>query len=189
MNEQVQRTPRPVTTVFTWEVRPGEDAAFERWAHGLQADAETFPGNQGVTWLRPEGGSRRYHAVVRWSGPDSLDRWMASPERAARYEQVSAFGRTAHPQLTTTGLETWFNIPRMVTRPPARWKMSLVTLVAVYPFALLYNEVFARYFETWQPAEATVIFPVFLSPLLTYAIMPGLSRVLRRWLYGEQAAE
>ncbi len=51
------------------------------------------------------------------------------------------------------------------------------------PFALLYDALVAGYFRGWPLPAATAVFPVFLAPLLTYAVMPGLSRVLRRWLY------
>lgn len=61
--------------------------------------------------------------------------------------------------------------------------MSLVTIVAVYPFALLYDGLVAEYFRTWPLPLRTLVFPIALAPLLTYAVMPFVSRVLRRWLY------
>ncbi|MEV5808512.1 antibiotic biosynthesis monooxygenase [Streptomyces parvulus] len=173
----------PVTVVYTWEVQPGGEGEFERRAHGLEGAAAAFPGHLGVTWLRPEGDGHRYHAVVRFADTRSLDRWMTSPERAAWQDRVQEYGRPAHAALTTTGLETWFNVPGAPARPPARWKMSLVTILAVYPFALLYDGLVAEFFHAWPLAARTLVFPIVLAPLLTYAVMPLLSRVLRAWLY------
>ncbi|MDN3359326.1 hypothetical protein [Actinomadura sp. DC4] len=53
--------------------------------------------------------------------------------------------------------------------PPARPKMVAVTLLAVYPLSLL--------------------FPLVVVPALTYAFNPGLSRVMRRWLYPAQRTD
>ncbi len=185
MSDSASRTDEAVTVVFTWEVAPGREADFEEWAHGLERAAGAFAGQRGVTWLRPQNGDRHYQAVVRFADTASLERWMASPERALWQKRVKGLGRSTKPQLTTTGLETWFNVPRLVAEPPARWKMSLVTILGVYPFALLFDGVFAEYFHSWPLAARTAVFPVFLAPLLTYAVMPGLSRVLRGWLYPE----
>lgn len=52
-----------VTVVFTWQVTPGKEAEFEQWAHGIEQAAAASPGQRGVTWLRPEDDSGRYHAV------------------------------------------------------------------------------------------------------------------------------
>ncbi|GGN79497.1 antibiotic biosynthesis monooxygenase [Streptomyces albiflavescens] len=185
MSESALDASEAVTVVFTWEAKPGKEAEFERWAHGIETEAAAFAGHRGVTWLRPEGeaGHGRYHAVVRFADTAALDRWMASPQRAAWQERVRPFGRSVRPKLTTTGLETWFNVPGLPGRPPARWKMSLMTVLAVYPFALLYDGLVAEHFHSWPLPWRTLVFPIFLAPLLTYAVMPRLSRVLRRWLY------
>ncbi|WP_351234854.1 antibiotic biosynthesis monooxygenase [Streptomyces sp. NPDC002133] len=165
---------RPVTVVFTWDVAEGKEAEFEQWAYGLQHAAAGFPGNEEVTWLRPEEDRiRLHHAVVGWADPDSLDHWMTSADRATRHDRVLPPARTAHPELTTNGLETWFDVPHTAAVPPARWKMTPVTIVAVYPFALLFSAVLARYFERRPLPPATLVFPIFLAPLLTYVVMPG----------------
>ncbi|MFE8953530.1 antibiotic biosynthesis monooxygenase [Streptomyces althioticus] len=187
MREHRSEDSEPVTVVYTWEVTPGRETEFKQWAHGLEGVAAAFPGHLGVTWLKPEGDSLRYHAVVRFADTRSLEHWMTSPERADQQERVKPYGRSAHPKLTTTGLETWFNIPEGTARPPARWKMSLVTIVAVYPFALLYDGLVAEHFRSWPFGFRTLVFPVVLAPLLTYAVMPGMSRLLRVWLYGDAA--
>ncbi|MGW0811799.1 antibiotic biosynthesis monooxygenase [Streptomyces viridiviolaceus] len=105
-----------VTVVYTWEVVPGREPEFEHWAHGIEAEAAAFTGHRVVTWLRPEGDSHRYHAVVRFSDTRSLEHWTTSPQRAAWQARVRPFGHSAHPRLTTTGLETWFDVPNGAAR-------------------------------------------------------------------------
>ncbi|WP_238697141.1 hypothetical protein [Streptomyces sp. E2N166] len=46
-----------------------------------------------------------------------------------------------------------------------------MTIIAVYPCALVYDGLFAEYFRTWPPAARTMVFSLVPAPLLTYA--PG----------------
>jgi uncharacterized protein len=119
----------PVTAVFTWAVTPGRETDFEDWLRAIDTEAATFPGQQGVTWLRPEGESHRYYAVLRFSDSQSLGNWTASPQRTAQIRRLQGIAVEEEPRLTTTGLETWFSLPRQAVRPPPRWKMTIVTFI------------------------------------------------------------
>ena len=176
----------PVTAVFTWAVTPGREQDFENWLRITDAEAEKFPGQEGVTWLRPDGENQHYYAVLRFRDSDSLRRWIESPQRAARVQALAGIAAEVNPRLTTTGLEAWFNLPRQAVRPPSRWKMSVVTLIAVYPPVLLFEYLTHDLWHSWPLPVRTLILPIILSPLLTYAIMPALSRLFRRFLYGNQ---
>jgi antibiotic biosynthesis monooxygenase (ABM) superfamily enzyme len=84
-----------------------------------------------------------------------------------------------------TGLETWFklpgsNVPTMT--PPPRWKMWLVSLVAVYPLVLAFQVlVVPRMARLPLPLRA-LVFPLVLLTLMTFVVMPMVTRALRRWL-------
>jgi uncharacterized protein len=173
----------PITVLFTWEVTPGREDDFEGWLRDINSEAARFPGHQGVTWLRPEGEGHRFYAVLRFSDEPSLRNWTSSPERAAQVKRVEGIAVEAEPRLSTTGLETWFSLPRRVVRPPARWKMTVVSFIAVYPCVVLFQLLAGPRLETWPLPLRALILPLMLSPLLTYAIMPFLSRVLRNFLY------
>ncbi|WP_143667010.1 hypothetical protein [Streptomyces sp. FBKL.4005] len=92
-------------------------------------------------------------------------------------------GRSVRPEPTTTGLETWFDGPGTPAEPPARGKTSRATMLAVYPFALVYDGLVAEYGHGWPPPLRTLVFPIVLALLLTYAVMPGPSRAPRRRLH------
>jgi antibiotic biosynthesis monooxygenase (ABM) superfamily enzyme len=64
--------------------------------------------------------------------------------------------------------------------------MTIVTFIAVYPSVLVLEWLTQGWFEGWPLPLRTLVLPVVLSPLLTYAIMPFLSRVLRPFLYVDQ---
>ncbi|MFE6287075.1 antibiotic biosynthesis monooxygenase [Streptomyces sp. NPDC057877] len=184
MSATQQHRAEPVTTVLTWRVRPGRERQFEEWAHGITRCAQEFPGNEGVTWLRPENGGHRYHALLRFSDSHRLTAWLDSEERADWHARIEGIAREVSSQRqSTTGLETWFGLPGTTVRPPPRWKMVFTTFLGAYPFTFLIQWLITPHTQTWPLPLRAAVFPVLLLPLLTYLVMPVLSRALRQWLY------
>jgi antibiotic biosynthesis monooxygenase (ABM) superfamily enzyme len=67
-------------------------------------------------------------------------------------------------------------------KPPPRWKMWLVSLVAVYPLVLAFQVlVVPRMARLPLPLRA-LLFPLVLLTLMTFVVMPVMTRLLRRWL-------
>lgn len=174
----------PVTVVYTWDVARGREEAFEEWARDLQAAALHFPGHLGATWLRPEGAGNRYYTVVRFAEKDQLRDWLHSPERKELIDRIDGIA-TEHRH-HTTGLEAWFSLPGLGAPGPARWKQVAVTFCAVYPLSLLYQAFLAPVSRMWPLPLRALLFPLIMVPLLTYLVMPALTRVFRRWLYPER---
>ncbi|GGX72771.1 antibiotic biosynthesis monooxygenase [Streptomyces minutiscleroticus] len=173
----------PITSVFTWRVRPGREDEFEEWTRGITDCVRRFPGNEGVSWLRPEEG-HRYHAVLRFSDSRRLEDWLNSPERAEWHARIEGVASEAgRERQSTTGMESWFSLPGTTVQPPPRWKMVLTTFLGVYPMALLVQWLVAPVTAAWPLPLRAATFPLVLVPVLTYLIMPGLSRLLRQWLY------
>ncbi|GAA4789444.1 antibiotic biosynthesis monooxygenase [Streptomyces ziwulingensis] len=172
-----------MTTVLTWQVRPGGQEQFEKWTRGITRCARRFPGNEGVSWLRPEEG-HRYHAVLRWTDHRRLAAWLESPERArwhARIEDVAT--EIGSERQSTTGMETWFALPGTTVQAPPRWKMVLTTFLGAYPLTLLIQWLVAPRTADWPLPLRAAVFPLVLLPVLTYVVMPRLSKLLRQWLY------
>ncbi|MCH5671243.1 antibiotic biosynthesis monooxygenase [Streptomyces gilvus] len=177
------RRGEPVTTVLTWQVRPGHEREFEEWTEGVTRCARRFPGNEGVSWLRPEDG-HRYHAVLRWSDPHRLTRWLESAERARWHERIEGVAtEVGSERQSTTGLETWFSLPGTTVQSPPRWKMVLTTFLGAYPFTLLVQALVTPRTTAWPLPLRAAVFPLVLLPVLTYLVMPLLSRMVRQWLY------
>ena len=81
------------------------------------------------------------------------------------------------------GLEAWFRSP---TRMPPRWKMAVATLVGVYPTSLLLGLTITpltRELALSMPLQALLIATGMVG-LLTWVVMPAVTRVLRGWLHG-----
>lgn len=83
-----------------------------------------------------------------------------------------------------TGLETWFTLPGKATiKPPPRWKMVIATMIGIYPIGLIYQAYLVPYIKVLPLLLRPVTLSLLLTPLLTYVIMPQLTKLLRRWLY------
>ncbi|MEV0460290.1 antibiotic biosynthesis monooxygenase [Catellatospora methionotrophica] len=179
----------PVSVLFTWSVVPGREADFERWLEEVNEASSRFPGHQGVTWLRPgdihEGSEPRYHCVLRFRNGRDLSRWLTSPEREVVVRHLKGIAEEAEPRETTTGMETWFSLPGRPVLPPPRWKMTIVSFLGVYPCVLVFQLLGAEHLGELPlpPVVRAAILPMILAPILTYLVMPWLSRTLRRFLY------
>lgn len=171
----------PVTEVFTWRVSQGKQGEFESWAHGITGAAAKFEGHLGAAWLRSEGEGNRYHTVVRFTSAHLLAKWLHSPERAQWIRQLK--GIATKEVARSTGMETWFSLPGQAVSAPPKWKMAVVTFCAIWPISILFDGLVAPSILGWPLPVRAAVFPLALVPLLTFLIMPNLSRLLRHWLY------
>ncbi len=152
----------------------------DRRRHGFDA-ASSFPGHLGATWLRAEGSRHRYYTILNFADEERLDDWMTSEERERWIRRLDGIAREHRHH--TTGLETWFSMPGDAVPAPGRPKMVLVTLCAVYPLSLVFQWLVVPWTQQFPILVRSAVFPLIVVPVLTYALMPGLSRVLRGWLY------
>lgn len=179
----------PVTLMVRRTPLLGREREFEKMLADTIHVALTFPGHLGVTVLRPDGNaSGEYRLIVKYDGPENLRRWERSPEAAHWFAKLAEL--EAKPAIfdRLCGLETWFALPQLEAGPtpivpPPRYKMVIVTLVGVLPTitALLY---LLAPLMTGLPlyARALILAPLMVL-LMTYIIMPLLTRLFKRWLY------
>jgi uncharacterized protein len=174
----------PVSVLFSRRVRKRREADFEAWARGVTAAAQGFPGHVSASVLRVPG-SGDYHVLYTFTDRSTLNAWLDSGERARWMAKVGEMTEAERGLQRMTGLETWFTLPGddvPPRKPPPRWKMWLVTVAAIYPLILaLFGVLAPRIADLPLPLRA-LIFPLVLVTLMTYAVMPLVSRLLRRWL-------
>ena len=153
------------------------------WVHGISKEAVQWTGHLGVTTLKPPGGQGLYHSVLRFDTPEHMDRWLGSDERQRWVDKLNGIA-TAQKSPEATGLESWFEVPGRLVTPPPKWKMVVVTFVAVYPLSLLLGEFVSPLIVHWNIFLRALLFPVIAPVALTYVLMPFLTqKVFKRWLY------
>jgi antibiotic biosynthesis monooxygenase (ABM) superfamily enzyme len=183
-NDQVIATgKKAVTIVVSRTVFPGHERDYDDWVRRLIAAARQAPGNIGVTMLIPEPGkSGLHHVVMQFTDEKSMHIWETSYVRQKLSHEADAFSRSVRQQ--ATGLETWFSIPECPElETPPQWKMAIVTFIAVYILSIIIVPLLGRLFNLNFYVESILV-AALLVVILTYAVMPWLSRyVFRKWLF------
>jgi uncharacterized protein len=174
----------PVTVLYSRRVKPGREADFQAWAHGIVAASRQFPGHLGASVLDAPA-SREYHILFTFADRKSLRDWLDSEERRRWLARVGELIEADRGLQQLTGLETWFRLPGSTVptmKPPPRWKMWLVSIVAVYPLVLAFQALVVPKMAGLPLPLRALMFPLVLLTLMTFVVMPVVTRVLRRWL-------
>lgn len=185
MKKSSKTSSEPVTAIFSWTVKPGKDELFEDLLHDIHKVARTFPGHMGVTTLKSPDQTGKYQTILRFDNAKHLENWLHSD---IRKQMVALVAEIAKIETTSkaTGLETWFELPGQHTNPPPRWKMVIVTFVAIYPLSLAYGLWVTPRTAGWPASARALILPIFAPIILTYLFMPFLTRrVFNKWLYND----
>jgi uncharacterized protein len=175
----------PVTTTVTRRVRPGHEAPYEQFLQGIIAAASGFPGHLGVEVIRPHSAATgEYCTVYRFDTAEHLRAWLDSDEHAAWLERAEP--HVIGPMQTSfvTGLETWFTLPgAQGVSPPPPYKMALVTWITIFPLITAIVAVTGPLLEDVPVAVRLGITTAIAVPLMTWVVMPRVTRLLRGWLY------
>ncbi|GAB4362585.1 MAG: antibiotic biosynthesis monooxygenase [Oricola sp.] len=177
----------PVTVSISRRVKPGREAEYEEWLHGIIAEASGFPGHQGVNILRPSpqtGG--RYVLIYRFDDWAHCQDWENSDVRAEWIERLDGLVEGETHTKRVTGLEFWFDLPEVPAAAHApRYKMAVVLVIVVFALVFPLQVFLGPLLAAW-PAWARSLLIVMIQVLLmTYVVMPRVTRVLKDWLYAK----
>jgi antibiotic biosynthesis monooxygenase (ABM) superfamily enzyme len=174
-----------VTAVIAHLVKPGQEAAYEAWMRGIIPVAKTFPGYLGVNILRPQADVHaEFIIVLHFDHHEHLQAWLDSPERKQWIHRARILIQETESVQVLTGLETWFELPKRLQRlPPKRYKMALLTWLAVFATLSIVGRVLQVILASLPAVLAQFITVGVVVWLLTYVIMPRLTQWLRNWLY------
>jgi uncharacterized protein len=175
----------PVTTTVTRRVKPGHEAAYEEFLDGIIAAASRFPGHLGAEVFRPQtAAAGPYRIVYRFDSAAHLQSWVDSPEHAAWLERAKAHVIGPPRRQVLTGLESWFTLPSQPgTPPPPRYKMAIVTWATIFPLITLVVVATAPLVGSLPLVARLAVTTGIAVPLMTWVVMPRMTRLLHRWLY------
>jgi uncharacterized protein len=176
----------PVTTTVTRRVKPGHETFYEQFLEGIISAASQFPGHLGVEVFRPPSATGEYRTVYRFDTAEHLRAWLDSDERAAWLERAEP--HVIGPMHTSfvTGLESWFTLPgQSGTAPPPPRKMALLTWITIFPLITATVAITGPLLEELPLVLRLGITTALTVALMTWVVMPRVTRLLRRWLYPE----
>ncbi len=181
----------PVTVSIARRVDPGRASEMVAWMRAGTALAEAFPGFLGAGWVQSGPGSSEWHMLYRFADAETLRRWEESPQR--HWWLSSAQGIVEHTRVERrTGIEGWFDRPQEqevddLTGPPApppRWKQAVIIWLGFFPVSLLAAVTLGHLLAGQHVVVRTLVTTLCLTPLMTYLVLPQVTRALQWWLHG-----
>ncbi len=181
----------PVTVVVRRRVRAGCEAAYEAWLTQFIGEASTMPGYLGTDVHRPAvNGPREYTSVFRFDSVEHLRAFEESEARRHALLQVTDLVEADAVWEKFTGLEFWFTPPPGTVVPqPSRLRMALLLVAVVYGLVFSIGQLVSLVFHS-VPIQLRLLITITLEVfLMTYVLMPRLTRWLSKWLYPSRSGK
>ena len=184
----------PVTVIVKRIARKDKIEEFEEWLSGISKEVSKQEGSMGIDIIRPTDKSKpEYVVIFRFNNYDNLTKWEKSSIREAWIQKGRKLVEADPDVQKLTGLEFWFTpyfkdkssssiIP---LSPPPRYKMAIVTIPVISILLLtLVPQIHTLTEMLSIPFQIRLIIGITITVLLmTYLIMPILTKLLRSWLF------
>lgn len=177
----------PVMVVVSRLVKRGKVDVFERWIRGIGNEALRFPGHQGINVIRPTDPARpEYVVIFRFDRYSNLRCWVDSDERQMWLEKVEPLVVGPMKVKELSGMEGWVSLPGAALVAPPRYKTAIATWFAIFPISLALSAWVVPRMLSVPLFPRTRAISACLVLLMTYAVMPAVTRLLRSWLFAQR---
>lgn len=178
----------PLTVVVSRRVRKGKEAQFEQLSTQMTERASRFPGHLGATMFRPSSPEDpEYRIMFKFQDRQTLDAWEKSEERAGLLAQIESLLLQPSERDVTSGIVTWFTLPgQNPVQPPQKWKMTLVSWLALYPAVTLVFILFGDLLALMPLLLRTMLVTIVVMILMSYVLMPRMTRWFAFWLFPDR---
>lgn len=186
--DSAQTMNSPLTVVVSRRVRKGQEAEFEQLSSQMTERASRFPGYLGATMFRPSSAEDpEYRIVFKFRDRDSLTAWETSHERTELLERIESLLLQPSEREVTSGIVTWFTLPgQNPVAPPPKWKMTIVSWLALYPAVSLVFLIFGDLLAQLPLLARTFLVTVVVMVLMSYVLMPRMTRWFAFWLFPDR---
>ena len=183
-----QDSTAPLTVVVSRRVRKGQQEAFEALSSQMTERASRFPGYLGTAMFRPASpDDPEYRIVFKFRDRETLTAWEESEERDELLEQIESLLVQPSEREVTSGIVTWFTLPgQNPVQPPPKWKMTIVSWLALYPAVTLVFVIFGDLLAQVPLLLRTMIVTIVVMGLMSYVLMPRMTKWFAFWLFPRQ---
>ncbi len=189
MSDSAAQQPTLASFVIEHVVPRGRGLAFRWWHARLTHSAQQYEGYIRTDLCPPvkQGSQLRWYSIIHFESAEQLSRWLKSADRERLIEAGRKVFKTYQFKSFSTGLEGWFSHQKGTEQlglgPPA-WKQNLAVVFGLYPVVMLQTLLFQALglMEDWPLAGSMLINNLISSSILTWAVMPLVTRLLRFWL-------
>lgn len=128
-----------------------------------------------------------YRIVFKFRDRESLTAWEESEERAELLEQIESLLVQPSEREVTSGIVTWFTLPgQNPVKPPPKWKMTIVSWLALYPAVTLVFVLFGDILAQIPLLLRTMAVTTVVMLLMSYVLMPRMTKWFRFWLFPDR---
>ena len=174
----------PIHIAITRRVKPGCEADFQKALQEFFKTSFAHIGVHGASMLVPPPGSPspEFGILRSFANAQERDAFYASAMFKTWEDQIKPLteGDPVHRELT--GLEAWFRSPQ---NPPPRWKMAVATYLGVVPVIMGLSLTIGPVVRSWNFVLNNLVFNACVVALLTWVVMPLITRILHRWLHSK----
>ena len=170
-----------VRMVTSYLLKDGGEEAHEAVHAEAMEELDKYPGFREREILESVPGIQRETVVIlTFDDESSLRSWLESDTRRQLLNRLDPHIDGTYTTNVLGGFAGWFTFDSSIE--PPRWKQALVVLMGLFPVALLITLIRS---ELWP--NAPLVLAVFVGnvvgiSLLTWVIMPPLTRRLAGWL-------
>jgi antibiotic biosynthesis monooxygenase (ABM) superfamily enzyme len=171
-----------VSVLIARKVKKGFEERFWALEKELFDEVEKIPGFLTVNHFPTTAGEdNEYVSVLQFDGIEALLRWERSEARNRILEEIQEALEYEPRRKSITGLEGMFSSATQAG--PPRWKMSVVLSVMIFLMIVILRPLVNQVLP-----DAPSLLQMFVTisvqvPLLTYLVMPQLTKALSSWLY------
>jgi len=182
----------PVTVIVTRKAKKGKISEFEEWMDGIIHEAMKFEGHMGVNIIRPSDLSDpEYVVIFRFNTYENLTKWEKSEIRKEWLKKSNEVAEGEPLVEKQTGLEFWFtprsgieniNADKAPAAVPPRYKMAIVITGIIFVLVSILLPQIRQLTIGLPVLLSTLVGVVIMVLLMTYVIMPSVTKLLRPWL-------
>ena len=165
---------------------------YENWRNGVNQELASCKGFMGLEVITPSKGKSysntlEYHIIFRFDNYANLQKWQEFDFLELKLKEASEFLDSAFNIQFVEGMELWYDLPkdRPVLGKPSYLKQVLVVIFTVYPLIIgtgwLLNVFFPM--DGLNPFIAIFFNVIIVAALMTYPVMPYVTKLLQPWLY------
>lgn len=183
--QSLSTSPDPITVVISRRVIKGKEDQFETLSSEMTREASQFPGYLGANLFRPSSSDDpEYRIIFKFTNEETLAAWQSSAERSRTLQKIEALLVTPSKVETTSGIVNWFTMPgHNPVKPPAKYKMTIVSWLALYPAVTLIFFVFGDLLAQIPLLLRTLIVTAVVMVAMSYLLMPRFTRWFAFWLF------
>ena len=173
---------QPIHVAITRRIKPGCEQEFQTALKEFFARSLAESGVHGAAMLVPPpgSGSAEYGIIRSFASAVERDAFYASPLYLEWKKRVAPLSEGDPDTRELHGLEAFFR--SKTAAPPPRWKMAIATYLGVVPTIMTLALTLGPRIRSWNFVLYNLVFNACVVVLLTWVVMPLITRALHGWL-------